>query len=280
MDIISIKDLVVYAFHGALPEENKLGQNFIISAKLFTNTRPAGRTDTLDKTINYAEVCHFINDFTRKHTVKLIETAAEQLAAQLLLNFSLIKKISLTIKKPSAPVGLPLKYTAVTITRCWHEVFISFGSNIDNKEKYINDGIRALNNIPQIKNIVISDLYDSSPYGEVAQDNFINGVLKLSTLLSPHELLNILHAVEKAAGRKRTIHWGPRTLDLDILFYDEKIIYDEELIVPHPDMLNRDFVMVPLQQIAPYKIHPLTGKTITQLAQEIPSTNIHIINKE
>ncbi|WP_196594178.1 2-amino-4-hydroxy-6-hydroxymethyldihydropteridine diphosphokinase [Pectinatus sottacetonis] len=280
MDIITIKDLTVYAFHGAIPEENKLGQNFMISAQLFTDTSRAGISDDLDQTINYASVCKFIAQYTAHHTVKLLETAAEQLARRLLINFPLIKKINLTIKKPHAPIGLPVKYTAVTISRFWHESFIAFGSNLGNSKIYITNALNALKSDQQIKLFSISDFYTTTPYGGIEQSDFINGVFKVSTLLTPHELLNKLHKLENDAGRKRNIHWGPRTLDLDILLYDDAIINDSDLIIPHTDMINRDFVMAPLAQLAPYKIHPLLKKSIQELYENIPAEQIHIINKE
>lgn len=279
LDIITIKDLNVYAFHGVSPEENKLGQTFFITAQLFTDTHKAGITDSLKETINYADVCHFINDYTKNHIVKLIEAAAEQLAEQILLHFPQIVKITLTIKKPGAPIGLPLKYTSVTISRTWHESFIAFGSNMGNREKYINDAIESLKTIPKIRIAAISDFYASTPYGTVKQADFINGVIKIYTLLTPHELLDNIHRIEQTAGRERTIHWGPRTLDLDILFYDDEIIADNALIVPHSDMTNRDFVMAPLNQIAPYKIHPLLKKSVQELYNSIPSDQIHIIKR-
>ncbi|WP_182188217.1 2-amino-4-hydroxy-6-hydroxymethyldihydropteridine diphosphokinase [Pectinatus frisingensis] len=279
MDIITINDLSVYAFHGILPEENKLGQNFFITAQLVLSTREAGIKDDLSATVNYADVCHFINDYTKSHTVKLIETAAEQLAEQILLKFPLIKKIILSIRKPGAPIGLPLKEVAVTISRSWHEVFIAFGSNIGDRAAYIDHAVKALKLFPQIRLETISDLYESTPYGNVQQADFLNGVLGLQTLLSPYELLDTLHKIEQAAGRKRTLHWGPRTLDLDILLYDNIIMDDENLTIPHKDMLNRDFVMIPLNQIAPYKIHPVSNKAICELCNTFPQDDLHIIKE-
>ncbi|MFR3947432.1 MAG: 2-amino-4-hydroxy-6-hydroxymethyldihydropteridine diphosphokinase [Ruminococcus sp.] len=96
-------------------------------------------------------------------------------------------------------------------------------------------------------------------------DEFLNGVLKMRTLLSPEELLERLHQLEQEANRERIIHWGPRTLDLDILFYDQEIIDTADLHIPHPDMQNRDFVLAPMNQIAPYLRHPVLNQTISQL---------------
>jgi dihydroneopterin aldolase/2-amino-4-hydroxy-6-hydroxymethyldihydropteridine diphosphokinase len=103
----------------------------------------------------------------------------------------------------------------------------------------------------------------------VEQDDFLNGAVEIETLLPPLELLEELHRLEQNANRERKIHWGPRTLDLDILLYDAEIISMEQLMVPHPDMLNRTFVLEPMAEIAPYLRHPLEGKTMMQLLKEL-----------
>ena len=105
----------------------------------------------------------------------------------------------------------------------------------------------------------------TKPYGGVEQDDFVNGAIALKTLLSPQELLEKLHEIEQHANRERIIHWGPRTLDLDIIFYDKLVYEDENLIIPHIDMQNRDFVLAPMNQIAPYLRHPVLNQTISQL---------------
>ena len=109
MDTIYIKDLEVFANHGVYPEENKLGQKFVISADLSVDVRMAGLTDELEYSVNYGEVSHTIQDFLQKHTFKLIEAAAEGLAAELFCRYPLIRALRLEIQKPWAPVGLPLR---------------------------------------------------------------------------------------------------------------------------------------------------------------------------
>lgn len=269
MDKIEIRDLEIFANHGVFPEETALGQKFVVSAIMYTETRPAGLTDDLSASINYGEVSHMITDFLQKNTYKLLEAAVENLAEMLLLTLPLLKKITLRIEKPWAPVSLPLKTVAVEITRGWHTAFIAFGSNMGDKKKYLDNAIQGLRDMKEIVVEKVSGYLVTEPYGGVEQDEFLNGVLKLRTLLTPEELLDRLHELEAAANRERIIHWGPRTLDLDILFYDNEIIDTPDLHIPHIDMENRDFVLKPMDEIAPYYRHPVLNKTIHQLLNEL-----------
>ena len=269
MDKIEIKNLEIFANHGVFPEENVLGQKFVISATLYTDTRKAGLTDELTASIHYGEVSHMITKFTKEHTYKLLEAAVENLAEMLLFSLPLLKKVTLRIEKPWAPVRLPLKTVAVEITRGWHTAYVAFGSNLGDKKKFLDDGIQGLRTTPSCEVEAVSEYLVTEPYGDVEQDEFLNGVLKLRTLLTPEELLDRLHELEAAANRERIIHWGPRTLDLDILFYDNEIIDTPDLHIPHIDMENRDFVLKPMDEIAPYYRHPVLNKTIHQLLNEL-----------
>ena len=269
MDKIIIKDLEVYGKHGVLQEENVLGQKFLVSAEILISTRKAGITDAIELSVNYAEVCKFINEFMRKHVFNLIEAAAENLALGLFTKFSEIRDVKITIKKPWAPIGLPLETVSVKIERKWHTAYIALGSNLGDKEGYLNQAMESLDNEEGCEVVKCSDFIVTEPYGMTEQEEFLNGCLELRTLLSPVELLKLLNRLEKEAHRERIIHWGPRTLDLDIIFYDDIIWDSEKLIIPHKDMKNRDFVLKPLAQIAPYKRHPVYRKTVEEMLEEL-----------
>ncbi len=269
MDEIRIDNLEVYAYHGVYPEENEKGQKFYVNLILYTDTHTAGLTDQLELSTNYGEVCHFITRWMQEHTCKLIETVAEKLAVAILLKFNLIKSVSLEIRKPYAPIGLPFESVSVRIERGWHEVYLAVGSNMGDKEAYIRAGIEALNRHPQIVVERISELLETEPYGGVEQAMFLNGALKIRTLLSPGELLSVLHSVEAEANRERLVHWGPRTLDLDIIFYDKLVYEDDDLIIPHVDMQNRYFVLKPLSELAPNYRHPVLKRTVSELLADV-----------
>lgn len=271
LDEIRIEDLEVFANHGVFPEENVLGQKFLVSAVLYTDTRRAGRTDDLTASIHYGEVCAFIDRYLREHTFKLLERAAESLAEELLLNTQNLRKVRIEIKKPWAPVGLPLKTVSVSIEREWHDVIIALGSNMGDREGYLNGAVEKLNAVRGCRVKKVSDFIETPPYGVTDQEDFLNGCLEMETLMYPHELLDELHRIEKEAGRERIIRWGPRTLDLDIIFYDDMIQQDDDLCIPHVEMHKRDFVLKPLCGIAPYKRHPVTGKTVKEMLDEVNS---------
>lgn len=271
LDEIRIEELEVFANHGVFPEENVLGQKFLVSAVLYTDTRKAGQTDDLTASIHYGEVCAFIDRYLREHTFKLLERAAECLAEELLLNTNHLRKVRLEIKKPWAPVGLPLKTVSVSVEREWHDAVIALGSNMGDRQGYLDGAVEKLDAVKGCRVRKVSGFLETPPYGVTDQADFLNGCLELETLLYPHELLDELHRIEKEAGRERILRWGPRTLDLDIIFYDDLILQDSDLCIPHVEMHKREFVLKPLSEIAPYRRHPVTGKTVQEMLEAVNS---------
>ncbi len=268
MDCIRIRNLEVFGHHGVYLEENKLGQKFIVCADLYMDTRTAGLSDDIEQSVNYGEVCKLINKHMREKTFYLIEAAAEDLAKAILLKFDRIERVELEVKKPWAPIGLPIEEVSVKIDRKWHDAYIGLGSNMGDKWDNINEALKKMSLDDDIKVMEVSTLIETRPYGYEEQDDFLNGAVHITTLYSPAELLKCLSEFENLAGRKREIHWGPRTLDLDILFYDDIILDTRELTIPHFDMINRDFVLKPLNEIAPWLRHPVLNKTVAQLYDE------------
>lgn len=269
MDKIEICDLVCYGHHGVMKEENVLGQKFLVSAVLYMDTRKAGSEDDLNATVNYADVAQFIHDGMKETRFQLIEAVSEYLAREILCRYPLIQKVEIRIKKPWAPIPIPLETVSVTIRREWTHVYIGVGANLGDKAKNIRDALQKIQQDHFCKNVRISKLYETEPYGYVEQDMFLNGVIYLETIYSPQELLDFLHQVESEGGRTREIHWGPRTIDLDILFYGDEIIQTRDLIIPHKEIPLREFVLQPMNEMAPYLLHPVTGKTISQMYEEL-----------
>ena len=269
MDQIRINGLEVYANHGVFEEEKKLGQKFIVNCVLYLDSRQAGLSDELEKSIHYGEVCSEITKFMAKNTYSLIEAVAEYVAADLFMKFDLIREIDLEIVKPWAPIGLPVQSVSVAIHRAWTKVYLSFGSNMGDRLRHIRSGIDALGKVGGCRILKISDYIVTKAYGYTEQDDFLNGCLEMETLLEPEELLFVLNQIEEGEDRERLIHWGPRTLDLDILFYGNQIIETEKLVIPHVDLQNRQFVLAPMAQLAPYFRHPVLGTTMKDLLDQL-----------
>ena len=281
MDEIRIENLQVYAYHGVYQEENEKGQNFYVNAVLYTDTARAVKEDKCELTTSYGDVCQFMHNFIANHVFHLIETVAEKTAEAVLEEFPLLEGITLEIRKPEAPIGLEFQSVSVKITRMWHTVCLATGSNVGDKKQYILDAVKTIDADAKCRVLKTSELVRTTAYGDVAQDDFVNGALVMKTLYTPEELLIRIHEIEAAAGRERNIHWGPRTLDLDIIFYDDLVLYTDTLQIPHIDMPNRDFVLGPLSQIVPYMRDPVSGKRVIQLYEEVQKAGEkHVIDTE
>lgn len=265
MDQIRIENLEVFANHGVFPEENALGQKFLVSAVLYADLTRAEKSDNIKDSVHYGTVSRFIEHHMKSRTFKLLESAAQSLARELLLNTKWLEAVDIEIKKPWAPVGIPLEYVSVKIHRQWHTAYIALGSNMGDREKYLEGAVSALKGTQGCRVGKVSSWHVTAPYGVTDQEDFLNGCLKLRTLLTPEELLGELHRIENEAGRVRNLKWGPRTLDLDIIFYDDLILDTDDLCIPHADMQNRGFVLAPLCEIAPYRHHPATGRTVREM---------------
>lgn len=275
-DEIRIDKLEVYAYHGVYPEERKRGQIFLVSAVLYADTRRAGTEDEIEYSTDYGDVSVFIENWMKKNTYQTLEAVAENLAEDILLKYDLIYGLDLEIFKPEAPIPLPFKCVSVKIHRSWHKAYLSVGSNMGDRKGYIDFGIQALQENPLIKAVRVSDIIETKPYGGVEQDNFLNGVIEIETLLGPEELLRALHEIESSAGRERMLRWGPRTLDLDILFFDRLVYESDDLVIPHPDLQNREFVLKPLSMVAPNYRHPVLGTTMLQELDELEKSSCPI----
>ena len=269
MDKIIIKELNIYANHGVYDEEKEKGQNFYINASFYMDTYFAGLTDDLEQSVSYALLCDRIVELVTMNTYDLLETVAEQTVRIRLLENHRIQEIEFEIRKPEAPIAHLFESVSIKIKRAWNQVFIAIGSNLGEREETMRQALQMLEKDKHCQLIAISDFIITKPYGNVAQEDFMNGVFEIKTLYHPQELLTFLNQIETELGRERKIHWGPRTLDLDIIYYNQDCIQTENLVVPHKDMKNRAFVLEPLAKIAPYFIHPIFRKTTLQLLDEL-----------
>ncbi len=149
-----------------------------------------------------------------------------------------------------------------------NSVYIAFGSNIGDRYVAVSDAFKLIEE-SGMKILLKSQIIETEPYGYEDQPPFINGALLVETELSCREVLTNLLAIEKELGRVRKFKWGPRIIDLDIIFFNEEIYDEEDLKVPHPDMKNRIFVLKPLKDICPEYIHPVFKKSVAEILEEL-----------
>jgi len=269
MDVISLTGLKVYAYHGVLESEKEAGQEFFLDFRLFLDTSKAGAEDDLTKTVNYAAMAELGVALFTKEKYDLIETAAHKLAEGIITEYPILRRVEVTVNKPHAPIGIPFDNVSVTVSREWTVAYVAVGSNMGDSEAIIGralDSLKARNDIRVLKE---STIIRTKPYGGVEQDDFLNGMWQIETILKPEELLKVLNEIEKQEKRERVVHWGPRTLDLDIIYYGDAVMNTEKLNIPHIDMANRSFVLEPLNEIAPYVKHPVTGLTPGQMLERL-----------
>jgi 2-amino-4-hydroxy-6-hydroxymethyldihydropteridine diphosphokinase len=147
--------------------------------------------------------------------------------------------------------------------------YIGIGSNLGDRQSYLEAGVAGVASLSGVKLEAVSSVYETAPVGMTDQPFFLNAVFAVRAVLSPLGLMRAMRRLEDRYQRQRQIHWGPRTLDLDLLLYGDLLIESRELVLPHPRMHERCFVLVPLCQIAPALRHPGTGRLFTTYLQEL-----------
>ena len=147
--------------------------------------------------------------------------------------------------------------------------FIGIGSNVGDKIRNCGQAITEISRCKQNTLLAQSPLYRTEPIGYTQQDWFINCVIEIETSLTAHQLLHVLEDIERSMGREKVRKWGPRIIDLDILFFNDEIIRSEGLTIPHPEVQYRAFVLIPLRDIAADYVHPSLKKSIAQLAADL-----------
>ncbi len=256
-DHVLINDLRFESIIGVLDHERLAPQPLRVDVDMEIDLHDAGTSDDLEQTVHYGEVAVALANLARDTEYLLLERLAQHMA-EVVLSFPLVRAVDLTLTKLRPPIPEQIDSTAVRIRRARaevssatrHRAIVALGSNLGSRESHLRFAIERLGESV----VAQSQVFETDPIGGPDdQGAYLNMVVALETELDPYALLRWLHRIEADAGRERIVHWGPRTLDLDLLFFDDVVITGGNLAVPHPRYAERRFVLAPLSEVAPEK---------------------------
>lgn len=265
LDRIELRGLTARGYHGVFPEEKREGQDFVVDVTIEMDARPAAASDNVVNTISYADVAEVVVELVTGKPVDLIETLADRIARRILLA-PRAERVQVTIHKPQAPIPHSFGDAAVTVTRTRMDItrlVVSLGSNMGDRFATIQSALARFAAGPDFRLLVASTPVETPPWGPVEQPPFLNVTAVVATSLSPREALAEMLRWEKESGRQRDVHWGPRTLDIDIitayrgnveLHIDTPADPEDPenlpaLTIPHPHAKERLFVLLPWAEI-------------------------------
>ena len=282
-DLIRLTGVRAFGHHGVLDHEKRDGQEFVVDVVLSLDLQPAGVSDELARTVNYAEVAADVVAVVTGPPRDLIETVAEEIAART-LDRPLVEAVEVTVHKPQAPVGVPFGDVEVVVRRERDvPVVVALGANLQGVDgadpaTTLAAAARRLHRVRGLRGVRLSSLYATAPVGGPEQPDYVNAVAVARTRLSPASLLAALHRVEADFGRTREVRWGARTLDLDLVQYGDPAVGtdvtndEESLMLPHPRARERAFVLVPWLDVDP-DAHLRVDGDVVPVRDLIPSVS-------
>ena len=263
---ILIKDLNLFGYHGVKEREKKDGQNFRFNIEILINKGNFLNDDDIDNTVNYSEVIKLIKRINSDNRFNLLETFSQTVAEDIMKISPLVEKVMVRIEKTSPPIKESLESVGVEyiLARKREEkdksknkkvdVFLSLGSNVGDRENNLRKAVDMIGDSPHISIIKMSSIYETEPMYIKDQDSFYNIVLnaRVDGVISPFEMIGFLKGIEYGLGRREIGEkYGPRIIDIDLLYYGGMVVESDFLTIPHPGIEERKFVLVPLSEIAP-----------------------------
>ncbi len=286
-DVIRLSGVRAVGHHGVLAHERRDGQEFVVDVAMTLDLRPAGTSDELARTVNYAEVAADVVAVLTGPPRDLVETVAEEIAARTLAR-PLVEEVEVTVHKPQAPVGVPFGDVEVVVRRERDvPVVLALGANLGvdgaDPAATVAAAVRRLRRVRGLRALRVSALVGSAPVGGPVQPDYVNAVALARTRLTPAATLAALHRVEEEFGRTREVRWGARTLDLDLVQYGDPeqgtdvTSQDDALLLPHPRAHERAFVLVPWHDVDPAATLRVDGQVrpVRDLLAAVADQDVH-----
>ena len=275
-------------FHGVFEHERREGQEFVVDVELVVDLTPAAASDDLVDTVNYGEIGAAVLARIQGEPHDLIERVAGLVAMDVLAHAA-VDEVTVTVRKPQAPVGVPLDDVAVCVTRRREPVpvVVALGANLSYRgeppQVTLSGALACLGPEVGLTDAAASWFYDTEPVGGPEQPAYVNAVLTAMTTLSPTSLLRELHGVEARFGRTREVLWGARTLDLDLIQYGDPASGTDvtsersSLRLPHPRAHERAFVLVPWLEVDPAATLRVgdRNRSVADLLVQLDSSGVH-----
>lgn len=256
-DRIELIGVKAYGYHGVFDFEKRQGQEFIVDTIIWTDFTEAARSDELSDTLSYAEVADLVVRHITGKPYNLIESLSRAIADEIVL-FEHVHAVEVTVHKPQAPIEQPFTDVRVVARRNRKDLYrtvLSIGANLGDSRQMITDTLGKLSAMEGVRRVAASGLYETPPWGNQDNPPFINAAAIVEHTMEPLELLHAMQELEQAAGRVRHEHWGPRTLDIDLVQSTKNGVPvhsdTQELTLPHPFAAQRAFVLVPWREIEP-----------------------------
>ncbi|HAY42838.1 MAG TPA: hypothetical protein DCY59_04495 [Micrococcaceae bacterium] len=271
MDRISIDGICATGYHGVFDFEKREGQEFRIDVVLHVDITRAALSDNVADTVDYGAVSQLVVEQIKAGPWDLIEKLGLQIAEAMLGSWPTVATVDVVVHKPQAPIPVPFSDVSVALTRHQqlHTAIIALGANLGDSQGTLRAAIDELAEHVQI--LETSPVAITKPVGGPPdQPDYTNQVIKVRTTLGPHELLDLAQRIEANHHRTRQVRWEARTLDVDLITYDQLELDDERLTLPHPRAHIRGFVLAPWSWMDPDAV--LHGQLVSRLAQSAADT--------
>jgi len=281
---IIIRDLNLFGYHGVKESERKDGQNFCFNLEILLSEKSFLNNDNLKDTVNYSEVIKLVKDINSNQRFNLLETLSQTIANRIMGISPLVEEVYVKIEKTSPPIKGNLGSVGIEYTlnrEDWEtvkenrtesskvDVYLSLGSNIGDRENNLRKAVDLIGDNAAINVVKVSSIYETEPMYLKDQNYFYNIVLKaqIDSELGPFGMMGFLKGIEYGMGRRRVEKkYGPRIIDIDLLYYGEKSIESDFLTIPHPKIKERKFVLVPLSEVSPEFI--MEGTNVKRFIKE------------